>query len=148
MNVAVDGSVLEIELRAPAANIVGFEHAPRSGEQKAALNAALAELRDADRLFRLPGAAGCRVEMAEAHSTLESGHEHAQEPEGAHAHDHDHSDIVAHYRFQCERPAQLRSIDVRLFERFPANEHLEVQLLTATRQQSLRLEAGRSRIRL
>ena len=37
LNIVLEGNELAIELISPAANIVGFEHAPSNDEQKAAL---------------------------------------------------------------------------------------------------------------
>jgi hypothetical protein len=55
---------------------------------------------------------------------------------------------MAEYRFLCERPERLSAIDVRLFELFPGNESVQVQLLTPQQQTALRLDARRSEIRL
>lgn len=149
MNIAVDGEVLEIELVAPAANIVGFEHAPRTDEQHAALDAAKQRLREADTIFGIDPAAECRASHVEVHSTLEDAddHDHHHHDDHAHDHDHAHSDIVAQYRFECARPERLAGLDVRLFEPFPGNEAIQVQVLTATSQDGLRLTPERTRVR-
>lgn len=135
MNIAVEGGVLEIELVAPAANIVGFEHAPRTDEQRAALDAALRRLGEASAMFQIDRAAECRASHVEVRR--ESG-EHV---------DHAHADIVAHYRFECARPQRLTGLDVRLFEHFPGNEAIQVQVLTTTGQGGMRLTPERRSVR-
>lgn len=101
LNLALEGQEVHIELDSPAANIVGFEHAPSSADDHAALDKAVATLKDGDRLFRFNEEAGCRMEMATVTSELfdEAHHEqegHAQEKAGAHAHEdkegHDHDE--------------------------------------------------------
>ena len=59
LNVAVEGNDLYIELFSPAANIVGFEHHPRTEKQKAAVNKAIEKLQAGEALFVFsPGAEG------------------------------------------------------------------------------------------
>ena len=57
-NVAIDGKTVAIELIAPGADIVGFEHTPKTDEQKAKLAAAKAALEKIEPVLELPGAAG------------------------------------------------------------------------------------------
>ncbi|WP_241006340.1 ZrgA family zinc uptake protein, partial [Aeromonas media] len=59
LNLVVDGNQLMIELQAPAADLVGFEHAAKSDEEKAQYTKAVARLQQPDALFRLDPAAGC-----------------------------------------------------------------------------------------
>jgi hypothetical protein len=48
LNLALDGQQIRIELHSPAANIVGFEHAPASAVHHAALDQAVARLQDGE----------------------------------------------------------------------------------------------------
>lgn len=151
MDVAVLGDEVEIALRSPAMNMVGFEHAPRTDEQRERLNGAVDSLRDGDALFAF-GDALCRLLEAEVHHAREpNGHgydaladdEHADHEHDEHEHDegehgegehdeaHDgatHSEIRAHYHFACERTVER--VDIGLFERFPRSESIRVQYLT------------------
>jgi hypothetical protein len=70
LNLALKGQEVRIELDSPAANIVGFEHAPSSESDHAALDKAVATLKDGDRLFRFNEDAGCRMETANVTSEL------------------------------------------------------------------------------
>ena len=72
LDLAVEGGVVLIGLESPAANIVGFEHAPANAGERAALDAALATLKDGGRLFRLPADAGCRLVEAVVETPLTS----------------------------------------------------------------------------
>lgn len=179
LNVALEGKNLYMEFVSPAANIVGFEHAPKNQAQREAVEAARETLKNAEAVFTLPPAAGARLVEASvvseaehnAHHDTEHGHEdehhhasehghegddhHEKEVGKGHAHhaedDHAgeaHSDFRAEYRFVCQSPAKLTAIDVRLFEKFPGIEKIEVQLLTDTKQTALELTARKSKIRL
>lgn len=154
LNVAVDGSVVEIELIAPAINIVGFEHAPRNDAQRRALAQALTALRNGEDLFRPSAEAACRLIEAEVEidTELENAEKdrHQAHGHGEAHHDHHggHAELSARYRFLCEQPQRLQSIRLTLFERFPGNESVQVQLLTPSAQRLLKLTAGRADIRL
>jgi hypothetical protein len=78
LNLALEGEEVHIELDSPAANIVGFEHAPSSEADHAALDKAVATLKNGDELFRFNEEAGCRMEKAMVTSELleEEHHDH------------------------------------------------------------------------
>ena len=172
LNVAIEGNKLYIEFISPSANIVGFEHHPRTAEQKSAVRKAVQTLKSADKLFALSSGAGAKLvksivhtdieddhkhESGEAHSpgpgeaTRKDNHEEDSSQPGEH-HDEDehehHSEFKAEYHFVCSKPNNLKQIDVLLFRTFPGIERIEVQLLTGTRQTAMELTAGNSRIKL
>ena len=158
LNLALEGEEVHVELDSPAANIVGFEHAPSSEADHAAVNKAVATLKNADQLFRFNKEAGCRLEKAmvtsalleEEHQDHDDKHsdDHDHEEKGEHdhekheheAHEHEehegetHSDIEAVYHFECDQPAKLTQLTVELFETFPATEKLNVQYVIETKQ--------------
>jgi hypothetical protein len=136
---------VHVELDSPAANIVGFEHAPSSETDHAALDKAVATLKDGDRLFHFNAEAGCRMKKADVTSALldEEHGEHAGEHKGDHGHEehkdeeHEgetHSDIEAAYRFECDQPGKLTQLTVELFEAFPGTEKLNVQYVIESKQ--------------
>ena len=89
LDAALDGATLEIELRSPAMNLVGFEHAPRSDADKAKIAGARKQLEQPDSLFGLTPAAGCTLAKTELESPLfEGGHSHEHE----HEHEHEHGE--------------------------------------------------------
>ncbi len=170
MNVAFEGNELYIELISPAANIVGFEHQPRTQEQKAAVKAAIKKLEAGEKLFELPSGVGGRLVKSKVHTDInnDSGHEsdetkslehdemskdagneaekHGHE-EHQHGDEHErHSEFKAEYHFVCKKPEKLAYVDVMLFSIFSGIEHIEVQLLTGTRQTALELNARKTKI--
>lgn len=146
MNVAVEAQNVEIEIEAPGADIVGFEHAAKTPAQKKAIEAAEAKLKGGDRLFAFPAGAECRMTEVEVESPrLESDKDHKH----SHKHDHEdeHSEFHAHYHFQCENPGQLSHMDVRYFEMFPAAHELTVQMISASGQGVQRLTPKAARLK-
>ncbi|MCQ4235144.1 DUF2796 domain-containing protein [Pseudomonas stutzeri] len=148
LDAALDGTVLELALRSPAANLLGFEHAPASAADEAQIAHTRLQLEQPRVLFGLPEAAGCDVSEQELHGDLLGG-AHAgyqrrdgdaapSEPVAARA--DGHSDIEAHYRLDCRHPEAIQALDLRtLFERFPATERIQVQLIGPRGQQGAEL---------
>lgn len=151
LDVALDGNLLELEWRSPAANLLGFEHAPRSDEQRAVVARVQAQLGEAATLFGIPAAADCRLAESQLDSPL-----FAAAPSDEHEHEHEHeqpadthSEVHVRYRFTCRQPAALEALDLgELFRRFPATEKLQVQLIGPHGQQGSELSPAHSRLTL
>ncbi|GGJ09353.1 DUF2796 domain-containing protein [Halopseudomonas pertucinogena] len=141
LDLLLEDRQLTLLLELPAADLVGFEHAPRTAEQRARLEQVRAALQDPQRLFELPGAAQCTLTSVELHSDLFADAAPSADDAG-------HADISAHYLFSCNRTEKLQYLQVTLFEHFPGSEKLLLQAVTPSGQQGGELSAGRNRIRL
>jgi hypothetical protein len=166
LNVAVEGTSLHLEFTSPAANIVGFEHKPRTPEQKDGVRNAIEKLEDGSKLFIPSPEAQCRLSKSSVKTDIELDanhdadaghkHEHKHEKDTHHGEgeDHDkehhegdkdeharHSEFHSEYRFVCKNPGKLSQMDVKLIRSFPGIEHIEVQLLTEKQQSAQELTA-------
>ncbi len=150
LNAALDGQTLELELESPAMNLLGFEHAAKSAADQAKVATARAELEQPLTLFSLPAAAGCAVAKQQLESPLfgdqpdaEQDHDKHSTGEAAeHQHEQQHSEIHAHYRFSCNEPGQLKTLDLReVFKRFPSTHKIQVQLIGPQGQQGVEASA-------
>jgi len=163
LNVAVDGSTVDIDLESPLANPLSFEHAPSTPEQRQAVQDMAVNLHRAENIFVFPAAAQCRLKSV----TLESealpadllqavaspqpqtsaakgaqpaaatgdGHgQHDGHEQGA-----EHADLDASFAFECAHPEALHGMDVRLFAQWPALHELRVQLVTPAGQHAAEL---------
>jgi hypothetical protein len=164
LNIAIEGGAIAMELIAPGADIVGFEHAASTAEQRAAaVEQARAVLADPLALFLLPAHAGCALESAEiALETEEHEDEHAEDhdaEEYADAEDHDadaeehgheasHSAFHAEYAISCASPDHLGGIGFAFFEPFPGAREIEVTVITETGQTRYEVERDAPRIDL
>lgn len=156
LDVVLDGDELLIDWHTPAANLLGFEHAPRSAAEHQALRQLRETLQEGATLFALPAAAQCTPHTVQLSSRLFEAADHAQ-----HHDDHaqaataqgaseagEHSDIHAHYRFTCRQPSALDGLALDgLFQRFAGLERLQVQLIGPSGQQGLTLDGRHSRLR-
>jgi len=89
LNIAFEHSQVMMELEAPGADIVGFEHPAESPEDKASVRTALNLLEKPLALFVFPKEAKCTVAMATAELHGEEGD---HEKEHGHGHDEKHAD--------------------------------------------------------
>ncbi|CAK1795939.1 conserved hypothetical protein [Vibrio crassostreae] len=95
VNIAQDGQELLVEITAPGADVVGFEHAPETAEQKKMFEQAIAQLNKPDELFSFNNAS-CTLKFKSVTNTLEGDHdEHEGHDHAEHGHD-DHKDHAEH----------------------------------------------------
>jgi hypothetical protein len=147
-SMAIDGNKVAMELEAPGADIVGFEHAASTPEQKAAVDAARKALADAPSLFVVPAAAQCKLLKSDValkaeehddgddHDHDKAGHDKASHDdhaskEAGHMH---HTEFHAEYTFECAKPAALTGIAFHYFKRFAGASSLGVDVVTAKGQ--------------
>lgn len=95
VNIAQDGQELLVEVTAPGADVVGFEHAPETAEQKKVFEQAIAQLNKPEDLFGFNNAS-CILKFKSVTNTLEDDHD---DHEGHEGHDHaegEHDDHEGH----------------------------------------------------
>lgn len=153
LDLAQEGPEIHLGLEVPAASLIGFEHAPRRDVERVALEKAVAALKDGPALFRLTEAARCTLaEVAVESALLEPGNGARDHDQHQHQHQgqlaEGHADILAEYRFVCADPAALRGVHVMLFERFPALERLQAQVVTDRAQAGAELTPGAPDLKL
>ncbi len=135
LDVALDRGRLSVALTVPAADVVGFEHAPRNDAQRAAVAEAERLLRGHAELFAMPPAARCRFLSAEV-----------DVPWTGPAAGGEHADFWARWEFDCAEPAKLAFLEVRLATKLPGDLKLRTTVLDG--RGSRQAELGRSRTRL
>ncbi|MGL6465148.1 DUF2796 domain-containing protein [Aeromonas hydrophila] len=154
LNLVLDGNQLMIELQAPAADLVGFEHAAKSDEEKAQYAKAMAQLKQPDALFRFDPAAGCKLTQQELQAAKEEhdhdhDHDH-QKSDGKHdEHQHDdagHADMGAMYTYTCTTPAKLTGLEATLFSIYPSLEKLSVQGILPSGQTAAELTPSANKL--
>lgn len=150
LDIAFDGSQIALELHAPGADIVGFEYAAESAEDRAAVDAAVVTLAGPLDLFVLPDAAGCSVVQASAeleseddHDDHDEGHaveDHAEEGHEDHADDAWHTEFHAEYLLTCADSSAITEITFAYFDTFPDALEVEVQLISDAGATSFEVE--------
>jgi len=114
LTMVLEGNELQLVLQSAAYNIVGFEHAPSSAEQKQEVALALDNLAQGA-WFNLNREASCEIQSGESTTDLtEPGYS-------------GHGDFYANISLLCQRPAMLQQLDIGLFNLTPALEKVDVQ---------------------
>ncbi|MDX2288046.1 MAG: DUF2796 domain-containing protein [Hyphomicrobiaceae bacterium] len=114
INIVVAGHSVGLELEAPGADIVGFEHEAKTSKQKAAIKTAEEKLAAIQDLVTIPAEAACVVDTSKV--------EHEREDE--------HSEFHARFELTCAAPDKITSLAFPYFTAFPAANELEVTLAT------------------
>lgn len=138
LDVAVDGGRLSVALTAPAADVVGFEHAPRTDEQRAAVASAERLLRAHAELFAMPRAARCRFLSADVTSPWA----------GPDAPETGHADFSARWEFDCAEPAELGFLEVRIAAKLEGDLKLRATVLGPAGQRRAELSRAQTRLAL
>lgn len=131
LEVAVEGTSLEIRLISPLDNFLGFERAPRNERERAAAADLLKRLRSAEGLFSPTAAAGCTLTDAQVEAPVLEG---GQGGDG-------HADLSALWRFTCAQPERLTGLRVHLFRDHARLKTLQAAVVGPRGQRALRLTA-------
>jgi hypothetical protein len=126
LDVAIDGSLLSLQLDAPLDSLLGFEHRPRTTTERAAAAALLKTLDPGAALWRPNAEAQCTLIKTTLASPLLL--------QASTATDDEHADLEGSWEFRCARPEQLRSIALGLFDAFKRIQRITVQVAGAKGQ--------------
>ncbi len=141
VDIAAEGAILAITFRAPAINVVGFEHAPATSEERAALALANRTFGAGNRLFITPPAAGCRQRSATL-TPIEYETDGDEKPNAPQA------DYEVVYRFDCTHGSELGWIDTTLFESLRNVRKITVNVLADRLQTQIELVPRERRVAL
>ncbi len=138
LSVLIDGRTLEIEMHAPGADIVGFEHAAESDADRAAVAKALKVLREDTSLFAPSSAAKCKITEA-----------HAEFGKDAHGKANvSHREFEMRRIYTCNAPDKFDHVDVGLFQKFTSLKVVDAAVVGPKEQRGQELTPRDSRLRL
>ena len=132
LKIALEDQTLEMELEAPANDIVGFEHAPENKSQKAAIAKALSFLKSKPGVFKPSSAANCRIEDVSGEFEVEKNHA------GFH--------II--WKIKCLNPKRIKNLETTFFQKFPKAEEIEVEIISNSGQKAIEWENDSKTIKL
>ena len=125
INAVIEGGKITLTLELPMDVAVGFERAPKSNKEKAALVDAEKTLKNAANLFLPSAAAKCSVSTVHVEIPALNGK--------------NHSDIDTEYVFSCGEPDALKEIETTIFKSFKRLYRLEAQRMGPTGKVTQRL---------
>ena len=156
LSVAADNNAIVMELETPLYNLLGFEYAPKTPEEKTRVSEVEARLARPENLMSFNAEAGCTYDKP-VHKIMlfeeRADHEHDEDHDSDHDedrgsdndedHDSDHKDIILEYGLKCKAMSKLKKIEVSLFEEFPFSKELELVYLGPSQQMSVELSSSR-----
>ena len=163
LTLAIEAGNVEVSWRSPAVNLVGFEHQPKTPEEKQKVEQTLLNLKQGYEQIVLPESALCLLKEADIDTTLAAhteGHDHDDHDHEKHddhghddhdhekhddheEHDHDgHADFSAKYTFECRHPEHLKQIEVNLMPSYPGIDEIRYQAITPAGQTGGSLTQG------
>lgn len=141
--VAVDGAVLTLRLVVPLDDLVGFERAPRDDKERERVRSMAATIRKTEQMFAPTAAAGCALTSLKLASPVldpallgssDSPPATTKESSG-------HAELTTDISYRCKEPAQLKNLEVNLFDAFKKVRRLDVSRIGASGQKAVRLTA-------
>ncbi|MFL2808385.1 MAG: DUF2796 domain-containing protein [bacterium] len=158
---AMEGEKLQLSFEVPSESLIGFEHFPKSQDQRWYFNEAIKSLLEPSKLFSIPADAECLLVGINVSQSLfaakdEHGHEekdeHGHEEKDEHGHDESdkseiHSEFSSKYHWNCEHLDEIDSIGTQLMNIFPRIEEIRVRWITKNNQGSIELESKDDRIK-
>ena len=166
LNIAIEGSSINLEFMIPGADIVGFEYKAKSDEDISLVNTALTKFDDFSNIFTIPNAANCNLVEAEIainqgddHDDEHDHEEHDEHDEHEEHEEHDeheheehgeetHNEFVAHYSFTCGNVKEIDRINFTYFTTFPNSGELEIQFVSEMGSTSFEVEGDEPFINL
>lgn len=147
LTLALEKTMLEIQIESPAMNLIGFEHKAITMAEREAVKKAEALLLSSQRLFSFNGTRcdlrNVSVDISGVISNEHDDHEHHHKD-----YQESHSEIIADYHFSCDSDKDLISVSVELFDQFPGVEKINAMWVTETQQGADTLNAEKRTIRL
>lgn len=150
INIAAESGKLSLEIRAPAINVVGFEHPPRTAQERATAADAVALLKSASGFITAPPDARCRLTSSRASPPAwdeddpDHGNHAAEDDHGAHV----HTEYSARLSYVCEAAQKLQWLQLRVLGKLRNVHEARVNVITSTGQHSQRVRAPNERVSL
>jgi len=157
LQVAVDGPTLTLRFESPLENLVGFERAPKTDRQKAAIRDMESSLSKPDAHFIPTPVARCASVSSKLSSPVhgeskapaekketqkadaKGGEKKSAHGQGKHEHEEEHSELTGEFVFRCENPGGLQNLEVKVFDSFRRLRRVDVQVASPRGQKAARL---------
>ena len=142
LNIVFESRELLMELESPSFNLVGFEHEPQSLDQHKLVENTIESLKDFRRIASISPEADCKLIDASISTTMKGlgnrRKEHHEDEHHEDEHQHSakeiHSEFSATYSLRCDKPENLKSVQLELFMTFELMEEIVVQMIIQGRQ--------------
>ncbi len=156
LQIAVDNERIDLLLLSPAYNLVGFEHKPKTDEQRQRVQAVESWSAETPLINTLAGA--CTINSTALNTSWGDNDDH----EHHHGHNHDHghhhaeetasgsahTDLEITQSLSCPGLSANTQLETTLMTQFPEMEYLNVQWVGPQGQGAVRLTPAQARFQL
>lgn len=155
ISLAMEGTNAKMTWESPAESIYGFEHAAKTDADKKKQAEGLAKLENEFfTMFAFSKSLGCKLKKFSHEVEIDDGHhshdQHHEKPKGkSHRHQHStHSEVKATFDIACKSALSESEIQVDVGKVFSTVKVVQWNVVSATKQDSKRLEQGKGSIKL
>jgi len=120
LSLVQDGNKLLLEFDSPLDNLLGFEHTPRTDKQKQAARDLLDLMHKPASLIKLTAEADCQLNAVKLQAPVLQASTSAGKDE--------HANLHAEYEYTCAKVVALKSLQLSLFDSFPAVRKVDAQM--------------------
>ena len=129
LDLVVQGGTVKASFEIPMESLLGFEHLPRTPEQKKAMADLQTATAQASYFITLPAAADCQPKSLQVNADMFKGQKS------------EHSDLDAELEYSCAQPSALKQLEIPLFKKHPRLSSLKVDMVSPKGQASVTLKA-------
>ncbi|WP_261816924.1 DUF2796 domain-containing protein [Vibrio gallicus] len=152
-NIAQDHNQLIIDIFSPGMDIVGFEHDPKTTQEKQAIQRAMELFKDYSSIIDIPSQAQCSIASNNTNIIKSSPNDILSKKENGKIHnpfvDHStHANFEIEYLFNCDNPEQLNTISTYWFQHFPATKFITANHITDLKQGADELSKNQTKIHI
>ena len=148
INIAVEGNKADVEFRAPAENIMGFEHEAKSESDKKKRDAALRTLQTKmSQMVLFDPKLSCQFSDAKTAVVEEKEGKTAQEPKDQKKAG-EHREVRATWSVACDKPLAGSRVTFGVTKVFPEIHEINIQVLSDTKQSGATIKKDQGDVRL
>lgn len=147
LGVAIDGTNVVVDIDSPMDSLLGFEHTPRTTQQKQAASQWAQRLKAPQEILRFNPEAGCTVREADLLAPIlglgstSSAQQAKQVATG-------HAELEGSWTFECTSPQALKQLDIGFFRLSPHAKQIRVQWANGNKQGKATLKRPQSTLDL
>jgi hypothetical protein len=155
VNIAVEGSKADVEFRAPAESVMGFEHEAKSASDKKKRDAALKTMQTKmDQMVIFDAKLSCKFSEVKT-AVVEEKDEPSKSQSAKSAHNHkdekktgEHREVHANFSVMCAKPLAGSRVTFGVHKAFRSIDQIKVQVLGDAKQSGATIKKDKGEVRL
>ncbi len=148
LEVSIESNALTLQWDSPLNDLIGFEHAPRTAQQKATAQKLLKTLQDPTS-FSVPNTeAQCSVVSVSVQAPSLAPVQGKANTKAGHGLDDAHSALAYAVRYSCKKVGALRTLSLNAFKTWPSIQEIDIALAGPGGQAAQEAKPNAARVEL